>query len=533
MAKYSGELFDAPPAVADSAPPPQVAAPASNLSMDEAFAKGTEDLKKDYEKKVEATTTSNLNIAGNEFSLPSFFTSPAGYVVGLGGAVLAGGAAAKYIPPAISKAKDITNRWLSSSAQNLSTLDTRVDPTMGTPASPSTVLSLDEARARMAGVTPAPVTTPVFNDPVFGTIEPEIDRNIPAYQRKGQPFAGTTPVAQPVAPLAPAMAPTPLAPAMAPTPLAPAMAPTPLAPAMAPVAAPSMAPVAPVTYVQPGQSFVTPLTVPETTPITSSAAPNSPATQAVTGLLTEEIKAAGAPETKVAGASVPETTVTQPVPPPAGAAQPPKKRGPAPAVPTGNYPTQQSFKSLKDIPEGFTFRPDVGNLDRSMYNILGPEHRQLAKEFLTGGQMFGQSADVNADVSKLTNQYFQRLQSEIPETILSRDARKMQGVPSDFGTFSSKGGFGKGVKVAGVAGTLFSLADIANAAQRGKITEAGMKTADLATDFIPLVSQIKAALSPPTVSSGTLDSPEARELFARAYAARVGGGRGIGVPPPR
>jgi hypothetical protein len=514
MAKYSGELFDAPPAVADSAPPPQVAAPASNLSMDEAFAKGTEDLKKDYEKKVEATTTSNLNIAGNEFSLPSFFTSPAGYVVGLGGAVLAGGAAAKYIPPAISKAKDITNRWLSSSPQNLSTLDTRVDPSMGTPAAPSTVLSLDEARARMAGVTPAPV----FNDPTPGPMfgQPEIDRNIPAYQRKGQPFAGTTPVAQPVAPLAPAMAPTPLAPAMA---------------------APVAAPVAPVTYVQPGQSFVTPVTAPETTPITSSAAPNSPATQAVTGLLTEEIKAAGAPatgapETKVAGASVPETTVTQPVPPPAGAAQPPKKRGPAPAVPTGNYPTQQSFKSLKDIPEGFTFRPDVGNLDRSMYNILGPEHRQLAKEFLTGGQMFGQSADVNADVSRLTNQYFQRLQSEIPETILSRDARKMQGVPSDFGTFSSKGGFGKGVKVAGVAGTLFSLADIANAAQRGKITEAGMKTADLATDFIPFVSQIKAALSPPTVSSGTLDSPEARELFARAYAAKVGGGRGIGVPPP-
>ena len=80
---------------------------------------------------------------------------------------------------------------------------------------------------------------------------------------------------------------------------------------------------------------------------------------------------------------------------------------------------------------------------------------------------------------------------------------------------------------------MFSLADIANAAQRGKITEAGMKTADLATDFIPFVSQIKAALSPPTVSSGTLDSPEARELFTRAYAAKVGGGRGLGVPPPR
>ena len=331
-----------------------------------------------------------------------------------------------------------------------------------------------------------PKAAPVFTDPVLGT--PEIDRNIPAYQRKGQPFAGTTPIGQPAAPLAP----------------------TPLAPAMAP------APVAPVTYVQPGQSFanVTPLTAPETTPITSSAAPNSPATQAVTGLLTEEIKAAGVPETKVAGASVPETTVTQPVPPPEDSAQPPKKRGPAPAVLTGNYPTQQSFKSLKDIPEGFTFRPDVGNLDRSMYNILGPEHRQLAKEFLTGGKMFGQSADINADISKLTNQYFQRLQSEIPETILSREARKMQGIPSDFGTFG-KSGFGKGVKVAGVAGTLFSLADIANAAQQGKITEAGMKTADFATDFIPGIGLVKTALTGTSAGAPTLRSDPYSEVLDR------------------
>ena len=495
MAKYDGPLLDARPAVAESAPPPVASEADVSTQFSNEFEREKARMKAAQVQSAQQmqTDTPLLNSA--------FFGSTP--------ALLAGGAAAAYAASKVLPvASAIKNRYLSSSPQNLSTLDTRVEPTMGPP---STVLSLDEARARMAGV------TPVFNDPTPGPMfgQPEIDRNIPAYQRKGQPFAGTTPVGQPATPLAPAMAPTPLAPAMA-----------------APVAAP--APVAPVTYVQPGQSFadVTPVTAPETTPITSSAAPNSPATQAVTGLLTEEIKAAGVPETKVTGASVPETTVTQPVPPPAGAAQPPKKRGPAPAVPTGNYPTQQSFKSLKDIPEGFTFRPDVGNLDRSMYNILGPEHRQLAKEFLTGGQMFGQSADINADISKLTNQYFQRLQSEIPETILSREARKMQGIPSDFGTFG-KSGFGKGVKVAGVAGTLFSLADIANAAQRGKITEAGMKTADLATDFIPFVSQIKAALSPPTVSSGTLDSPEARELFTRAYAAKVGGGRGLGVPPPR
>ena len=417
-------------------------------------------------------------------------------------ALIAGGAAAAYAASKVLPiASAIKNRYLSSSPQNnLSSfqnyLDTRIEPPF---ENQSNVLNLDDIKARMAGVTSDPVLSdsllpkaaPVFDDPILRT--PEIDRNIPAYQRQGITFAGTTPIGQPAT--APAMAPV----------AAPAFAPATVA-----------APVAPVTYVQPGQSFadVTPVTAPETTPITSSAGPNSTTTQAVTGLLTEEIKAADVPETKVAGASVPTTTVTEPVPPPAGAAQPPKKRGPAPAVPTGNYPTQQSFKSLKDIPEGFTFRPDVGNLDRSMYNILGPEHRQLAKEFLTGGKMFGQSADINADISKLTNQYFQRLQSEIPETILSREARKMQGIPSDFGTFG-KSGFGKGVKVAGVAGTLFSLADIANAAQQGKITEAGMKTADFATDFIPGIGLVKTALTGTSAGAPTLRSDPYSEVLDR------------------
>ena len=91
----------------------------------------------------------------------------------------------------------------------------------------------------------------------------------------------------------------------------------------------------------------------------------------------------------------------------------------------------------------------------------------------------------------------------------------MQGVPSDFGTFSSKGGFGKGVKVAGVAGTLFSLADIANAAQQGKITEAGMKTADFATDFIPGIGLVKTALTGTSAGAPTLRSDPYSEVLAR------------------
>jgi hypothetical protein len=499
MAKYSGELFDAPPAVADSAPPPQVAAPASNLSMDEAFAKGTEDLKKDYEKKVEATTTDKLNIAGNEFSLPSFFNSPVGYVAGLGGAALLGGAAARYIPPAITKTKDIANRWLSSSPQNLSTLDTRVEPDSLPPRNaPSTVLSLDEARARMAGVTTEPVlsdsmlqrSAPVFTDPILGT--PEIDRNIPAYQRQGKTFAGTTPVGQP----------------------APAMAPTPLAPA---IAAPVAAPVAPVTYVQPGQSFadVTPLTTPETTPITSSAAPNSPTTQAVTGLLTEEIKAAGAPETKVAGASVPETTVTQPVSPP-----------------EGGY-NQRVQKAMEGVPqsvkdqyakEGKVVLKGYGVGDRSLTNTYGPEAYAKIIDYFNNGQPIGSDANYQAVQKKINKGIPPALASEFAKVLPASE-----GEAGKFGkSFGETGAYTPEGKVVtspaamknalAKGGALFLAASVPNAllaAQQGnygKLAELGF---DVGTSAIPGIGTALTALTGTSAGAPTLRSDPYAEVLNR------------------
>jgi hypothetical protein len=210
-----------------------------------------------------------------------------------------------------------------------------------------------------------------------------------------------------------------------------------------------------------------------------------------------------------------------------------------------------NFKSEADIPEGYVLRKDVGNLDRSMGNILGKEHRQYAREMFTGGQPFGHSENLNKDVSKLTTEYFQRLQSEIPETILSRSERKSQGIPSDFGTYAKNTNFGRGVKVAGVAGTLLAVADIANAAQKGSYLEAGLRGADLATDYIPGVAQIKQGLSPFDVGAGStlsleqiqqakninlLGSPYAQTEQAKklrekeAYARKVGAGRGIAPP---
>jgi hypothetical protein len=127
-----------------------------------------------------------------------------------------------------------------------------------------------------------------------------------------------------------------------------------------------------------------------------------------------------------------------------------------------------TFKSMADVPEGYKFLPEVGNLDRSLGNILGLEHRANAREMFTGGKPFGHFKGsgpnaYNEEISRLTTDYFKNLQSEIPETILSRDARRAQGIPSDFGTYANKINFGKAAKVAGIAGTLIAATDLANA----------------------------------------------------------------------
>lgn len=274
--------------------------------------------------------------------------------------------------------------------------------------------------------------------------------------------------------------------------------------------APTAAPQAPVAPTDP----LAPRPNPYITPSVQTGVQTGNATQAVQAVVAQELdKATG-------------VAPTEPVTPKA-----PKKE-----------PAVASFKTLADVPKGYEFRSDVGNLDRSMYNILGPEHRQYAKELLTGGQMFGNSPNVNADVSKLSTQYFQKLQSEIPETILSRDERRAQGIPSKFGNYGLQG-FGKAAKVGGVAGTLFAVADIANAAQQGKYGQAAVQGVDVATDYIPMVAQLKQGLAPteagaPGVSKQTiqssalLGSPYAQTEWAKNQRQKEKAGAGRGIAPP-
>ena len=270
-----------------------------------------------------------------------------------------------------------------------------------------------------------------------------------------------------------------------------------------------------------------PIDAPAPTP---SAAPNSPVTSIVTDTVKEMIQETPAQP----------TDITKPVAAPVVAPQPV-----APPV----YPkTGTKFKTEADIPPGFVARYDVGNLDRSMGNILGLEHRAYARDLFNEGKPFGQSANLNKDVSELTKKYFQQLQGEIPETILGREARQAQKIPSEFGVFSKNTPFGAGVTIGGKAATLFAIPHIANAAQQGNYGSAALQAADVATDYLPFVGQIKQALSPSSAGEGSTLSPDQMQLQQNAmllgspyaqtelakkrrqaleYAAKVGGGRGL------
>jgi hypothetical protein len=239
---------------------------------------------------------------------------------------------------------------------------------------------------------------------------------------------------------------------------------------------------------------------------TSSASPGSSATTAIVDEVKDMIQKTPDSNTGVTSQTAPQTT-TKPVPP--------------------VYPKAGTkFKTEADIPPGFVARYDVGNLDRSMGNILGLEHRANARDLFNQGKPFGQSANLNQDVSDLTKRYFQQLQSEIPETILGREARQAQKIPSEFGVFAKNTPFGTGVTVAGKAATLFALPHIANAAQQGNYGSAALQAADIATDYLPFVGQVKQALSPSSAGEGSTLSPQivAQQKAYMDNLYRLGGG---------
>jgi hypothetical protein len=195
---------------------------------------------------------------------------------------------------------------------------------------------------------------------------------------------------------------------------------------------------------------------------------------------------------------------------------------------------KSEYKSVDQIPAGFEFKPGVhvSNMDNFLHSVMGPEHRLYAKELINSGQMFPEvkGTGFNTEASKLSRAYQGALQSQIPESLSPLK--------------SSFGKLGKAAKVGGVAGTLFALGEAANAAQKGNFGEAAVRGADIATDYIPGVAQIKSGLTPMGLSSTEQEELAYRRRLEEAQK-KGAANRGkaydprkfyspmdIGVPPP-
>jgi hypothetical protein len=120
---------------------------------------------------------------------------------------------------------------------------------------------------------------------------------------------------------------------------------------------------------------------------------------------------------------------------------------------------QKAYESGKIQPNEF-FVPGLGNMDKNVFNTLGPEGRRQALEY-KGKTAYGEvkGADYNDVVSKNINDYAESLKKEIPADLTTRQSRIAQGLPHE----KNYGTLGKTMRVGGVAGLAMTVAELANA----------------------------------------------------------------------
>jgi len=190
-----------------------------------------------------------------------------------------------------------------------------------------------------------------------------------------------------------------------------------------------------------------------------------------------------------------------------------EKAGKAPPVKRKKEPIP-AYKSEADIPKGMVFRPDVGNLDRSLVNILGTEGRLYAKDVLNEGKMFGEykGADYNKKIGEIVNAYGEKLKEITPSIDLTtREGRIAAGVPH---TQNYGPALGKAAKVGGVLGTLMTVAQSANAKEAAQA---------VGESLLPI------GITPSELATGKLTE---KQLKAFQEAQKLGSPY-RSVPPPR
>ena len=194
----------------------------------------------------------------------------------------------------------------------------------------------------------------------------------------------------------------------------------------------------------------------------------------------------------------------------------------------------------------------AGSGDNNLFNSYGSDMMKRIRDEVNQGQMVGPYGNYEGKVNPA-------IKAISPETALGKelaDLRASQtggnfgplGTPASIG--GKKGGLltgantvTKAIKAGGPAMLLMGIADAANAAQQGRYGEAAIRSADVASDYMPMISQLKQGLSPreagaPTVSQQTIESsallgsPYAQTEWAKKQRLKEKAGAGRGIAPP-
>jgi hypothetical protein len=307
-------------------------------------------------------------------------------------------------------------------------------------------------------------------------------------------------------------------------------------PPTAPVAAP----------VAPPEAISTPITAaPVDAPAaTPTAGPGSPVTSIINDTVKEMIQQTPDPVTGAAP--------TQPVAPPqelrtgtgkpafAGMGQP------APLNKKGQPKFKNEYASVADVPSGYAFVPGAQYIDTPRQNLGQAEYIKAYTDRLfplTNEQAIQESKDINKLLGRATRA--ELVAAGLPPAEITRGITQPINQPKGSGMGT------KTVRVAGSLGALVAIPNVVNAAQQGNYGGAAVQAADVVTDYLPFVGQIKQALSPSSVGEGStltpeqmqyqqnamlLGSPYAQTEIAKKrrqeaeYTRKVGAGRGIAPP---
>jgi hypothetical protein len=216
---------------------------------------------------------------------------------------------------------------------------------------------------------------------------------------------------------------------------------------------------------------------------------------------------------------------------------------PAPLNKKGQPKFKNEYASVADVPSGYAFVPGAQYIDTPRQNIGQAEYTKAYtnRPFpLTNDLAIQESKDINKLLGRATRA--ELVAAGLPPAEITRGITQPINQPKGSGMGT------KTVRVAGSIGALVAIPNVVNAAQQGNYGSAAVQAADVVTDYLPFIGQIKQALSPSSVGEGStltpeqmqyqqnamlLGSPYAQTEIAKKrrqaleYAAKVGAGRGL------